>query len=186
MHPATNDRPRGTAFSSVPGAIMKVALAIAIAAVAAARDVLAGLLCRFLVHVASGPYPAGELYDPSEDYELAREVLAIEKLVTGRLGSAIGAARVLRLFGGIEPLPGLVHCTAAMRTTPRGGDVFLAFELDPLMLDDRGDIPHEFSVQVIRTPLADCWRSIERSEFADATTALMAFYSNLPARSHRG
>lgn len=173
-------------LKSIPALILSVAISLTVRAAAALRDVLMGLLCRFLIHLAAGPYPADELYDPSEDYELAREVLAMETLITGGLGSLIGSARVMRLLGAAEPIPGLVHCTAAVRTTPAGDDVYLAFELDPLLLDDCDGNSEEFSVQIIRTPSEDSWRTVERQRFADATAALLAFYSNIPTRKYLG
>lgn len=179
MRRATNSRPYTRTLRSIAGTVMHTVAAVTVAALAAMGDVLTGLARRFLVHLAAGPYPAGELYDPSAEYETAREILAIEKLVTGTLGSLVGAERVLRLFGGIEPLPGLVHCIIATRTTEEGYDLFLSFELDPLMLDDH-DEPTEFTVQLIRTPKDDGWQGVQRAEFADATAALLEFYSERP------
>lgn len=180
MHPAGNH-----SDYNAPARMLKVVVPALLTALAAAREILAALLCRFLVHLAAEPYPAGELYDPSPDYELAREVLAMENLITGTFGSLVGPGRLMRLFGGIEPLPGLVHCTAATRTTDEGDDVFLSFELDPLMLDEHEDEPCEYSVQVIRTPAAERWKAIDRQEFADATTALVCFFSDKPVRVNR-
>lgn len=151
MHRITNSRPHNRTLLSIAGTVRHTLAAVTVAALAAMGDVLLELARRFLIHLAAGPYPAGELYDPSAEYETAREILAMEKLVTGRFGSLAGAGRVLRLFGGIDPLPGLVHCTIAMRTTEEGDDLFLSFELDPLMLDDHEE-PTEFTVQLIRTP----------------------------------
>ena len=181
MHRATNNRPYTRTPRRIAGTVVHTIAAVAVAALAAAGDVLRELARRFLIHLAAGPYPAGELYDPSAEYETAREILAMERLVTGAFGSLLGAGRVLRLFGGIEPLPGLVHCTIAMRTTEEGDDLFLSFELDPLMLDDH-DEPTEFTVQLIRTPKDDGWQGVQRAGFADATAALFEFYSERPLR----
>lgn len=185
MHPAKQHTPATTAHSSVARRLTGALVSLGTALIAALTEKLYELICRLLVHLAADPYPAGEIYDPSEDYELAREVLAIENLITGKFGSLVGPGRVMRLLGGIEPIPGLVHCTAAMRTTDEGDDIFLSFELDPLMLDDHDGEPSEYSVQVIRTPAAERWQSIERDEFADATAALVCFFSDEPVRIHR-
>lgn len=150
--------------------------------IAAATDRLYELLCSVLINLAADTYPAGELYDPSEDYELAREVLAMENLITGRFGSVVGPGRVMRLFGGVEPMAGLVHCHAATRTTKEGDDVFLSFELDPLMLDEHDGEPSEYTVQVIRTPANGRWQRVDCQEFADATAALVYFFSDEPVR----
>lgn len=106
----------------------------------------------------------------------------MENLITDKFGSVVGPGRVMRFLGGIECMPGLVHCTAAMRTTDQGDDVFLAFELDPFMLDDHDGEPAEYSVRIIRTPAEDRWRKINRQEFADATAALICFFSDRPVR----
>lgn len=181
MHRTTNYHPYIRTLRSIAGTVMHTIVTVTVAAQAAMGDVLRELARRFLIHLAAGPYPAGELYDPSTEYETAREILAMERLVTGTFGSLLGAGRVLRLFGGIEPLVGLVHCTIAMRTTEGGDDLFLSFELDPLMLNDH-DEPTEFTVQLIRTPKDDGWQGAQRAEFADATAALIEFYSERPLR----
>lgn len=180
MHPAGN-RPDNNA----PASMLRAMLSVALTALSAIWEMLAAMLCRLLVHLAADPYPAAELYDPSEGYELAREVLAMENLITGPFGSIVGPGRVMRLFGGIEPLPGLVHCTAATRSTDEGDYVFLSFELDPLMLDEHEEEPCEYSVQIIRTPAADRWQAIERDEFLSATAALVCFFSDEPVRIGR-
>lgn len=157
-------------------------LSLMIALISAATEKLYELLCSVLFNLAADPYPAGELYDPSEEYELAREVLAMENLITGRFGSVVGPGRVMRMFGAVEPMAGLVHCHAATRTTDAGDDVFLSFELDPLMLDEHDGEPYEYTVQIIRTPANGRWQRVDRQEFANATTALVCFFSDEPVR----
>lgn len=149
-----------------------------------ARD----LVCAVLVHVAADPYAADELDDPffaSEDYELAREVLAIERLITGRLGGVLRPARVLRLFGGVELPTGLAHCTAALREMPDGDTVYLCFELD-LAAPSSG-----LAAEVVRvsgSAHGSPWEKFESTPHADATLALIDFYSDRapqPGRADR-
>lgn len=108
MYPANRTTLRRSILKSVPALILSVAVSATVAAAAALRNVLTGLLCRFLIHLAAGPYPASELYDPSEEYELAHEVLVMERLITGGLGLVVGLARVIRLFGADRQVLGLL------------------------------------------------------------------------------
>jgi len=52
------------------------------------------LVSAVLIHLAAEPYADAGIQDPffdSGDYELAREVQAMERLLRGRLASRIGA-----------------------------------------------------------------------------------------------
>lgn len=185
MHPVEQHTQASMEHPSAARRLAGALISLALALIAAVAEKLYELACSLLVYLAADPYPAGKLYDPSEDYELAREVLAMENLITGRFGSIVGPGRIMRLFGGIEILPGLLCCTAAMRTTDAGDDVFLSFELDHLMLDDHDGEHSEYSVQVIRTPAAERWKAIERQEFSNAVAALVCFFSDEPVRIPR-
>lgn len=182
MHRAAHNDSLRTDRRGVAGELAGTLLGLASALLTALTEKPYELLFGLLINLAADPYPAGEIYDPSEDYEIAREVLAMENLITGAFGSSIGPGRVMRFLGGIECMPGLAHCTAAMRTTDEGDDVFLAFELDPFMLEDNDGDPAEYSVQIIRTPAGHRWESIDRQEFANATAALICFFSDRPIR----
>ena len=182
MYAAGQNTRTSTTRRSVTRRLARVLLSLIVALIAAAADKLYELLCSVLISLAADPYPAGELYDPSQEYELAREVLAMENLITGAFGSMVGPGRVMRLFGAVEPMVGLVHCTAATRTTEEGDDVFLSFELDPLMLDEHDGEPSEYTVQIIRTPANGRWQRVDRQEFPNATAALVCFFSDEPVR----
>ena len=186
MHAAGRNTPTNTEGRGVSRRLPGTLISLTIDLISTATDKLYELLSGLLINLAADPYSAGELYDPSEEYEIAREVLAMENLITGRFGSVVGPGRVMRLLGGLEPIPGLSHCTAAMRTTDEGDDVFLSFELDPLMLDEHDGEPSEYSVQVIRTPANDRWQRVDRQEFTNATTALVCFFSDEPVRISGG
>lgn len=182
MHPVEQHTQASMEHPSAARRLAGALISLALALIAAVAEKLYELACSLLVYLAADPYPAGKLYDPSEDYELAREVLAMENLITGAFGSVVGPGRVMRLFGAVEPMVGLVHCHAATRTTDAGDDVFLSFELDPLMLDEHDGEPSEYTVQIIRTPADDRWQRVDRQDFTNATAALVCFFSDEPVR----
>jgi hypothetical protein len=160
------------------------------AAIGTLRNEADRLVYAALIHLAAEPYTDAEIYDPffdSEDYELAREIQAIESLLTGRLAAIIGVGRMIRLLGGAEPIQGLGLLMAAERKTDLGDLVFLTFEYDSLVEDaedveDTEPVEPGLTVAVFRTDAESPWQLTDRVAAADSTFALIEFYSERSPR----
>lgn len=154
------------------------------AAIGTLRNEADRLVYAALIHLAAEPYTDAEIYDPffdCEDYELAREIQAIERLLTGRLASTIGVGHMIRLLGGAELIPGLGFLMAAERETASGDLVFLTFEYESLPEDTEAVEPG-LTVAVFRTEAESPWQLTDRVAAVDTTFALIEFYSERSPR----
>jgi hypothetical protein len=159
-------------------------LGIAGRLIGAVRDEAGRLVYDALIHLAAEPYTDAEIHDPffdSEDYELAREIQAIERLLIGRLASAIGVSHMIRLLGGAEHIPGLGLLTAAERETDSGDLVFLTFEYESLP-EEAEPVDPGLTIAVFRMDAESPWQLTDRVEAADSTFALIEFYSERSPR----